>query len=164
VTVGWWLMGRLPGAGFGPVIGAIVLVLSLLQAMRDWRPEGWQAVPRSRAFAWGMGFVAGVTTMLANAAGPVMALYLLAVALPKAEFAGTGAWFFLIINVIKVPFSVQLGLITPASLGINLLLTPAILLGLLLGKAVVVRLPQKWFDTLVLFFAVVASFRLLGLF
>lgn len=164
VAVGWWLMGRLPAAGFGPVIGAIVLGLAGLQGIRDLRPQWWQDIPHSRGFAWTMGFLAGVTTMMANAAGPVMALYLLAVALPKAEFVGTGAWFFLIINLVKVPFSAQLGLITPATLAVNAALIPAILTGLFLGRAVVSRLPQRWFDGLVLVFAVVAALRLLRVF
>lgn len=163
VVAGWWIMGRIPSQAFGPIIGGTVLVLSGLQALRDWRPGLWQAVPHTRSFAWSMGFAAGVTTMVANAAGPVMGLYLLAVALPKDAFVGTAAWFFLLINLLKVPFSAQLGLITPATLTFNLVLIPAIAAGLFLGRAVVARLPQKAFDTLVLGFAVLASLRLLRL-
>lgn len=161
VVVGWALMGRVPPGYFGPIIGGVVLTLSALQVLRDWRPSLWQAAPHTRGFAWGMGFTAGVTTMLANAAGPVMGLYLLAVALPKDHFVGTSAWFFLCINLIKVPFSVQLGLITSSSLTLNLLLVPAVVAGLLAGRSLVARLPQRSFDTLVLAFAVVASLRLL---
>lgn len=162
VIIGWGIMARLPDARFGPVIGTVVLTLALLQALRDWRANLWQGIPHTRAFAWSMGFVAGVTTMLANAAGPVMSLYLLAVALPKQEFVGTAAWFFLLINVIKVPFSLQLGLITPNTLLFNAMLIPVIVLGLLLGKWVVTRLPQRGFDSLILLFAIVAAVRLLG--
>ena len=104
---------------------------------------------------------ASPVTMLANAAGPVMALYLLAVALPKAEFVGTAAWFFLLINVLKTPFSVQLGLINPASLSLNAVLLPAIVAGLFLGRILVVRPPQRWFDSLVLGFAILAALKLL---
>jgi len=71
-------------------------------------------------FAAMIGMTAGVTTMLANAAGPVMTAYLLAMRLPKHEFIGTGAWYFLMINCLKVPFSMNLGFINPMSLKINL--------------------------------------------
>jgi hypothetical protein len=161
VAAGWWLMGRLRGADFGPVIGGIVLVLALGQLARHWRPALFAGVPQRPAFAWGMGLAAGVTTMLANAAGPVMALYLLAVALPKEAFVGTAAWFFLLINVVKVPFSAQLGLIGAPTLAFNAVLVPAIVAGLFLGRAAVARLPQRWFDTLVLAFALMAAARLL---
>ncbi len=161
VVAGWWVMGRLPAAGFGPVIGGIVLVLACVQLARDLRPGLFRDAPRSRGFAWTMGFIAGVTTMLANAAGPVMGLYLLAVALPKDAFVGTSAWFFLLINLLKVPFSAQLGLIDFDSLSINALLVPLIFAGLFLGRSVVARLPQRWFDILVLAFAVAAAFKLL---
>lgn len=162
VVAGWWVMGRLPGGRFGPVIGGIVLVLSLVQLARDLRPGLFRELPDSPGFAWVMGFLAGLTTMLANAAGPVMALYLLAVALPKDAFVGTSAWFFLLINLLKVPFSCQLGLITLPSLAFNALLVPAILAGLLLGRQVVSRLSQRGFDILVLVFAMAASLRLIG--
>ncbi len=161
VVAGWWLMGRLPSTQFGPIIGGIVLSLAVVQLLRDLKPGIFQDVPQSRGFAWTMGFIAGVTTMLANAAGPVMGLYLLAVALPKDAFVGTSAWFFLLINLLKVPFSAQLGLITLESLSFNALLVPLIFGGLFLGKSFVSRIPQRWFDVLVLAFAVAAAFKLL---
>jgi hypothetical protein len=164
VGVGWWILGQFRHFNFSPVIGSIVFVLALMQFVRDWQGEWFEKVPHSRLFAWVMGFVAGVTTMLANAAGPVMGLYLLAISLPKKEFVGTSAWFFLIINLIKVPFSAQLGLINPHTLRFNLLLLPLIALGLFLGKSVVSRLSQKLFDSLVLVFAIVAALKLIGAF
>lgn len=167
VAAGWALMGWVQRAGipavkFNPVIGGIVLVLALVQLGRNWKPDLFANVPHTRAFAWTMGFAAGVTTMLANAAGPVMALYLLAVALPKEQFVGTAAWFFLLINLVKVPFSAQLGLITAGSLAFNAVLVPFIIGGLFLGRAMMTRLPQKAFDTLVLAFALVAAAKLLA--
>jgi uncharacterized membrane protein YfcA len=126
--------------------------------------ELWKKVPHSRAFAYTIGATAGVTTMLANAAGPVMGLYFVSVSLPKETFVGTSAWLFLIINLIKVPFSAQRGLITLDTLSLNFVLIPVIAFGLFLGKAVVSRLPQKLFDTLVIGFALIASLRLFGIF
>jgi uncharacterized membrane protein YfcA len=167
VAIGWAIMGwaqreAISGARFNPVIGGIVLVLALVQLGRNWKPNLFAQVPHTYAFAWTMGLVAGLTTMLANAAGPVMALYLLAVALPKDAFVGTSAWFFLLINLIKVPFSAQLGLIHGGSLAFNALLVPFIVGGLFLGRSVVTKLPQKWFDTLILVFALLAAAKLLS--
>ena len=103
-------------------------------------------MPHARWFAWTIGLLAGVTTMLANAAGPIIALYSLAVGLPKFEFVGTSAWLFLIVNVFKVPFSVELGLIHAETLWLNLVLVPAILAGLAGGRWLTSRIPQQWFD------------------
>src|SRR6185369_10885764 len=93
-----------------------------------------------------MGVFAGVTTMIANAAGPVMTLYLLAMRLTKLEFLGTSAAFFLLINWIKVPFVAQLGLINASSLTLNLYLLPAVAAGALLGRPVVERINQRAFE------------------
>ena len=164
VVVGWWIMQRMKSQHFGPAIGGLVLALAALQMARQRRPAAFAVIPHSRMFGLTMGFIAGITTMIANAAGPVMGLYLLAVSLPKKEFVGTSAWFFLAINVFKLPFSVQLGLITSKTLIFNATLVPLILFGLFCGHQVVTRVPQRWFDTLILGFAVIAAIKLMGLF
>jgi hypothetical protein len=164
ILAGWALMESIDDAQFQPLIGWIILCLSAIQAARMRWPGFFQHLPHSTAFMWGMGMLAGITTMLANAAGPVMALYFLAVALPKMEFVGTSAWFFLIVNLIKVPFSAQLGLIRPDSLALNALLVPAIGLGLLAGRILVRRISQRWFEGLLLAFAACAALRLIGIF
>ena len=164
VFAGWLLMHRLDDATFKPLIGWIILGLAALQITRMQRPNWFTHIPHSAWFAWTMGIMAGVTTMLANAAGPVMALYFLAIALPKLEFVGTSAWFFLSINLFKVPFSAGLGLIHPQTLMFNAVLIPAIIVGLLAGRWMVTRIPQKLFDALLLFFVGIAALRMIGLF
>ena len=99
--------------------------------------------------------------MVANAAGPIVAVYLLAVSLPKDRLVATAAWFFLILNVLKIPFSASLGLIDSLSLGIDLVLAPCVVAGLLTGRAIVRLIPQRVFDTLLLAFTACAAIRLI---
>ena len=164
VVLGTMLMGRLDEGSFRPLVGAIILTLTCIQILRIWKPDWFDKVPHSPWFAWTMGTTAGVTTMVANAAGPVIALYLLAISLPKKEFVGTSAWFFLILNLFKVPFSFGLGLILPETLLLDLVLAPCILVGLLFGRWFVAKISQRWFNVLLLIFTGIASLRLLGLF
>ncbi len=111
------------------VIGGIVLVM--LGVNYWWtRAKGQDTpVPTQWWFVAGLGFLAGVTTMMANAAGPVMIIYLLAMRLPKIEFVGTGAWFFFVVNWLKVPFSANLDLMTAASVKFDLMMLPFIATG-----------------------------------
>ena len=164
IIVGWLLMHRLSETAYKPLIGTIILTLTSLQLLRLARPALFDHVPHSTWFAWGMGLLAGSTTMLINGAGPIMALYLLAVALPKFELVGTSAWFFLIVNCLKVPFSASLGLIHTDTLLLNAALIPAIAAGLFAGRWLVRRIAQRLFDTLLLIFAAVAALRLIGIF
>ncbi len=161
VIAGFVLMKYIPDRRFSPIIGWIVLCMTLLQLLRRFRPELFQRVPHTRRFAWGMGATSGVTTMLANAAGPVMALYFMAIELPKLAFVGTSAWFFLMVNVIKVPFSAQLGLIHGSSLLFNLVLIPVVALGIGLGRVLMSVVSQRLFEILVLIFTTAASLRLI---
>jgi uncharacterized protein len=158
------VMRRLDEALFKPVIGWIILGLTILQIIRMRWPDWFGSVPHSRAVAWAAGLIVGAATMMANAAGPIFALYTLTVALPKLEIVGTSAWFFLLINAFKVPFSFWLGLIHGQTLLLNVALAPAILVGVWTGRWVVRRLPQQTFEVLMLAFAAVASLRLIGAF
>ena len=163
VVAGWLLMIRLDEKYYRPLIGTIILGLTVLQIIRIWKEEWLADVPHARWFAWSMGILVGLTTMLANAAGPVFGLYLLAIGLPKMEFVGTAAWFFLLLNISKIPFSWSLGLIRLDTLALNAALMPLIGLGLWIGTMVVRRIPQKLFDSLILIFTGVAALRMLFL-
>jgi uncharacterized membrane protein YfcA len=111
-------------------------------------------------FAAVMGFMAGLTTMMANAAGPVMIVYLLAMRLPKVEFVGTSAWFFFIVNWLKVPFSVQLGLITVESIKLGLFMLPFIITGAVLGIVALRKMPQRVFEVTIQVLALAAAIKL----
>lgn len=161
VVAGWALMQRLDDATYKPVIGSIILFLAVMQAVRMWRAELFARVPHATWFCWSLGLLAGFTTMLANGGGLIIALYLVAVALPKLELVGTAAWFFLLLNSFKIPFSASLGLITWRSLTLNAVLTPLILVGLLSGRWLIHRVPQRLFDSLVLAFSAAAALRLI---
>ncbi len=131
VIIGWWLLDKLDNATVRPLIGAIILVFAGLQSLRIWRPKLFETVPHARWFAWTLGLLTGITTMLANAAGPLVALYMIAVSLPKYQLIGTSAWFFLVLNSFKIPFSANLGLINWSTLSINAAFAPVVALGML---------------------------------
>jgi len=161
IIVGWQLMAHLDERHFKPLVGLIILSLTIMQMARLWRPQLFEHVPHARWFAMSLGFFAGITTMLANAAGPVIALYLLSVALPKYQLIGTSAWFFFVVNVIKLPFSASLGWITVDTLLLNLAFAPAVGLGMLVGRWLVRRLPQRLFDSILLVCTAALALRLI---
>jgi len=154
-------MGRVSNLQVQRLIGGILLVIVGLSFWRLRRPEAANSlVPHSWWVAALTGLVAGFTTMVANAAGPVMVLYFLAIGLPKLAFVGTGAWFFMLVNAFKVPFSYHLGLITAHSLLLDSLLLIPLLPGALLGPVILRRLNQKSFERMVLILTAVAAVRL----
>lgn len=161
IVAGWRIMESVTDSQLKHLIGIIVLAMLAVHFWRT-RLQGENApIPTQWWFAATLGFVAGVTTMMANAAGPVLVLYMLAVGLPKMEFIGTGAWFFLIVNLLKVPFSRSLDLITPGTMQFNLLLVPLVIAGVFIGRAIIQRINQRAFETVVLVLTIVAGLRLL---
>ncbi|MEU8709731.1 sulfite exporter TauE/SafE family protein [Streptomyces sp. NPDC048565] len=117
--------------------------------------------PGGRLKARSYGVLGGFTTMVANAGGPVMSLYLLSAGFRKLGFLGTSAWFFLIVNTSKVPFSVGLGLIDARSLMLDAALVLFVVPGAYLGRACVGRINQKLFDRIVIAATVLGGLQLL---
>ncbi len=155
----WAIIGILAGAFFGQhinneqfrfALGAIVIAGILLMVLQDLR-KGKMAVPDSWLFAAILGLAGGFTTMVGNAAGPVMALYLLSMRLPKNNYIGTGAWFFLIINILKVPLHIfYWKTIDLDSFVLDLFALPGIVVGAYIGKKIVGLFPEKVFRAFIL--------------
>lgn len=125
-------------------------------------PGGSQPGALAAAQGVGYGLMGGFTTMVANAAGPVMSLYFYAMRMPVLTFLGTSAWYFAIVNLFKVPFSAGLGLITRDTLVMDAMLIPVVLLGAFAGSKVARRIPQKVFENLILVLTVAAAIGLLA--
>ena len=96
------------------------------------------------------GICTGFASTLANASGPVMNLYLLTKKLPKEKFVATGAWFFFVVNLLKVPVYAWYHLYSRASLVFDLLMVPAVLAGALAGKWLIRNMEQRVFEVLVI--------------
>jgi uncharacterized protein len=164
VVLGSVVLGLLDDATMRIGLGVLLVLLVLAQlwtGRRDAATTGGNSVGWSRRATAGVGVAAGFTTMLANAAGPVMTLYLLAQGVDKRRFLGTGAWFFLGVNLSKLPFSVGLGLIDGDMLRTTAVLAPVVLLGGLAGLFVVRRIGQRSFDAAVLSASLVSAVALL---
>jgi len=161
LACGWWVLGWIPDELARRVIGACVLCMAALQISRSRRPEWSDRWVHSRGFAMAAGVVGGFATMLANAAGPVIQLYLAARNVPKMELIGIGARFFLLINLLKVPLNARLALITPESLLENARLLPGVVIGVFGGRWLVRHVPQAAFEWMIVAFSVLAGLRLL---
>lgn len=154
-------------------IGAILLLMAGVTVWRRRRAESESesesaedapeavSTPAGRLKARSYGVLGGFTTMVANAGGPVMSMYLLSAGFRKLGFLGTSAFFFLIVNVSKVPFSAGLGLIDGHSLLLDAALVVFVIPGAVLGRWAVSRINQRLFEQLVIAATVVGGAQLL---
>lgn len=159
VVIGYFALDRINERQARTLIGGIVLALVVIHLIRR-RGSGHEA-EHGAWFPPTIGVLAGFTTLVANAAGPLMAVYMLSMRLPKMDFVGTGAVFFLLLNLFKVPFMVHLGLINPESFSINVLLAPIVLAGAWFGRKLVMTIEQRSFENIALALSVVAGLKLL---
>lgn len=159
VVLGYFALGSINERQARFLIGGIVLSLVGMHFIR--RRVGGHETEHGAWFAPTIGVLAGFTTLVANAAGPLMAIYMLAMRLPKMDFVGTGAVFFLVLNLFKVPFMVHLGLITTESFALNLWLAPVVVAGAWFGRKLVMKIDQRTFENIALALSVVAGLKLL---
>jgi uncharacterized protein len=148
-------------------IGILILVVLATHLvvggrLKERLAHGSGPVTTAQRLAAGLaGMGVGFTTMVANSAGAIMTVYLLLSGVTMLEFLGTGAWFFLIINLVKVPFSLQLGLIEPSSLRLDAALLPGLAVGCLIGAVLIRQLDPRHFERAALGMAAVSAVFLL---
>ncbi len=159
IVIGWYLLGLVNDTILRRVMGVLVLALLGVRAVFSrGRMSGGELAVR---LGPGIGVLAGVTTTMANAAGPLMTVYLLWTGIKKEEFVGSAAWFFFTVNLIKVPFFIQRELISTHSLRLNLIAVPLVILGALSGILLLKRIDQRSFERVVQVLIAAAAIKLL---
>ncbi|NLF31035.1 MAG: sulfite exporter TauE/SafE family protein [Planctomycetes bacterium] len=139
---------ELTGAALALAIGLLATGFVALHVVRAVR--GGIAVFRpGRAHALGFGAAAGLSSTLAHAAGPVTQMYLLPQQMPKGRYVATTVLFYWIINQAKLVPYFALKMVSTGTLGADLVLLPAVVVGALAGLALHRRINTVWFNRLV---------------
>jgi uncharacterized membrane protein YfcA len=160
----WVLAGMAAGAAalslheriIRPMVGTIVLIMLVAFLVRRYSKHPSAITPHPALY----GISAGFATTVANAAGPVMNLYLLSKRLPKEEFIATGVWFFFAINLMKVPIYAWHGMFSTQSLLFDLLMAPAVFAGAISGRKIVDHISPRLFERLVVILTALSSLLL----
>ncbi len=160
LALGWGVMKYFDDNTLSLAIALIIIALGVLNILRKYCFLNYQV---SAHWLIGLlfGTMAGFTTQIANAAGPVMAIYLLALALPKDEYMGTNVWFFMVVNFIKLPIFLSQGRINTEALLLDLTVLPFLVLGAFLGIVFIRKAPQKIFELVIEILIFISAFRML---
>jgi len=172
LLIGTWTLKALGDAHtatdlLNPIIGWIVLAMLVVSLLRS--KLGDRLVPTSKEGVIATGALAGFTTMVANAAGPIMQIYMVATGMAKNKLMGTTAWYFFIFNLTKVPLLILVTLDNPGepmynaqTIHFDLAMLPFILVGALLGRWLLPMIPQKAFNNVILVLTALACVKLIG--
>lgn len=170
ILMPWTLLGLVLGLGLGSklseasfkvLLALIVLLCLVLMLWAEWKGENLK-VPKSKWLYVALGIACGFTSMIGNAAGPLMSLYLLAMGYSKKDFLGTTALFFMLLNVSKVPLQAFVWQnLSWETLKVTLLLMPAIALGAWTGIWIIKKLPDRLFKYAILLVTAFAAFKLM---
>jgi uncharacterized membrane protein YfcA len=146
-----------PARGFKALIGICIFAGLVVMFWNDRRGKD-AAVPSAWWFSAIFGIMGGFSTMIGNAAGPIMSVFLLSVRLQKTSFVGTAAWFFMIINYLKVPLQYFVWHnITLKGLLFDVTLIPVILIGAALGILVVKKVSESHYRVIVYAMTIVSA-------
>lgn len=161
IAAAYWFLGRASDDLMRLVIGWIILTMVSVQLLKSLFPKALKKLAHSHGFGIFAGWFGGVASMLANAGGPVMQLYLLSREMPKMQLVGVGVRFFLVVNLIKLPLNAGLELLTWRVFCWDLVTLPVLWAGIYLGKKWLILVPQIIFERMVIVCAVAAGLSLI---
>jgi uncharacterized membrane protein YfcA len=158
VGIGYLILNSIPNHIFNIVLGITIIVMLLVGMLVE-------RVKLSPVAQWSytivVGLLVGISTMLANAAGPLLGIYFLQLGMDKKGFIGTRSWYFLLLNAFKLPFSASLGLVTVDSLMLNAMCIPLALLGGYIGYRLIGFLNENVFKRCIQGAALLAACHLI---
>lgn len=155
--VGWFALGGIPAALIGgflfaaaPLDALTRLIGAFLLASVAWRhirprPSGALG-PRTFTV---IGAFFAFASALVGSIGPLMAPFFLAAGLVKSAYIGTEAAATVVMHVAKLVAYGTAALLTAATVGIGLVMAPAMIAGSLIGKRIVDRLPERAFVAII---------------
>lgn len=165
----WAALGILLGAFVGNfindktflyLIGGLVLLCLALLLYREWKGKDF-TVPSTPWFFISFGILSGFASMIGNAAGPIFSIYLLALGMQKNNYISTNAWFFFMVNMMKLPFQIFLWHnIKLPSLILTAAMVPLIAIGAVIGLKVLKKLNEKVFRRIILAMTLIAAIRI----
>ena len=161
IAVALWVGEIVNDVWFKNIIAILIFICIGIMLWRD-RKGGYKVLPHSWWFAASLGVLGGFATMIGNVAGPIFAIYLLAMHLPKNSYIGTGAWFFLIVNITKFPLHIFIWeTIKWQTIKLDLILIPGIALGAISGIWLVKKIPDNIYRSFVIIVTAVSALLLL---
>ena len=139
--VGWLLFDYLNDKILTGLIGAIALITAFNYAWRRIRPMKETTVEISisvskrilqRGAIWcGL---SGISSFVSLSGGIPAQIFLLPHALARQSFVGTLCVYFFVINLVKIPFYIEIGIFSESTLAISLWLLLVIPVGVFIGK------------------------------
>jgi uncharacterized membrane protein YfcA len=157
VFVASHFLANIDGEQFINFLGFMIIAMIALGLYLDFRPATFMQKPWA---AYSMGFLGGIVTMMANAAGPLFSLFLLEQKLDKETYVSTRAWAFFIINLAKLPFYMALGLFSLESVQVSLYGLPGLAIGSFIGYHFLKKVNPVQFKWLIRIMSGIAAVKL----
>lgn len=158
ILVGASVLSGIDSEQFVLLLGAIIIAMILLGFYLDARPASFMQKPIA---AYTIGFSGGIISMVANAAGPLISLFLLEQKLTKESYVSTRAWSFFIINLVKLPMYLGLGLLSQESLIISSYALPGLMVGIVIGYHFLKHVSPVHFKWLIRIMSALAALKLM---
>ena len=105
--------------------------------------------------------VSGFTSFCVHAGGTPLSVYLLPLRMKKEVYVGTRVIFFTCINLIKLPFYINLSIVTLESIRQSLLLFPLAALGIGIGYQILKIIEENLFYNIIYILILFSSIKLI---
>lgn len=160
VLLSTYFLYQITGEGLRLTLGVIVLVFVIYKLLEGRLLRQLEYRPK-RSHGWVAGIVSGITSTLAHGGGPPLSIFLVIQGLKPERFAATAAFFFFVLNWIKVPSYWFAGLFDWGLIRSALWVCPLVPMGVWSGKWLVRRVGRVAFERVILLLLAVSGVLLL---
>jgi len=105
--------------------------------------------------------IAGFTSFCVHAGGTPTSIYLLPLRIKKETYVGTRVIFFTFVNLIKLPFYINLSMINIKTFTYSMMLLPLTIIGIFIGYQILKIIDEKLFYNILYILILVSSTKLI---
>ena len=160
IVLGGWILSGTDPAEFTWILAALIALMLVLSVWLEYYPARWMRFPVVGQL---MGLTSGLVSTIANAAGPLLSLYLMEQKLSKEAYVATRAWAFMLINLAKIPVLFMLGFLNQNTMTLGVMGIPGLIIGALAGGWLMAKMNLSQFRWLIRAMALLAVMNLVML-
>jgi len=143
VGIGWATAAYVSDAAVSLLLGLLGISFCLNRWLRNQNAQVAKPASTIKGYFWGT--IAGFTSFVSHAGSPPYQIYVIPQKLDKSVFVGTAVILFTVINLAKVLPYTALQPYTAATLKLSAILLPVAVIGTILGRFLLKKLPERWF-------------------
>lgn len=161
VILGTIIGSRINDGQFKMLMAILVIISLIVLILQEFGKNSFE-IPENKMVSSIAGALSGLSSMIGNVAGPIFNVYILSKNLKKEAMISSIAWFFVFLNLIKLPFHIFVWhTFSLKIIVLGVMMLPIIYIGSKLGVTLIQKINEDTYRILMIVVTAIGAINLI---